>query len=434
MDEINKKAYGLLDLLEVAVEKEQSHEQVEIIGMPMVLKLSNVKNFKRIQGDGHGNTVAVYSNLGDRMIGLSETNYKHLRNLASEIQQIDSINKLADSEFIEKEIFEWLILTYQQQRASEDLLNHIYNELENQVKEYVFYFKVLGCGIEKPFEIGRVEISHLSKEKLEKESIKFVKSGKTQEEFDGVFEKFKDVVLAIYKSKTVESKARKLAMHEIALAIDVIKCLLIEESISPHYQIPEVDFRINQSGFSEFLTETTSEEFDFTSSLLRERGVPVTLDAKKLEFLNGRGFKTMANFITNKRPTEAYRIGLQTISLLASVASTWDLHDRIVKIVSLFESVIIPEGSAKAKGHTLMKKNVIPSFDSDLKKKERYNELINRMYNTRDKYLHNGLELPIDLNELAEFQVLALRFVLKLLSLISDTKNLSEIQLKFKIQ
>ncbi|MFZ6014438.1 MAG: hypothetical protein ACOYXT_29130 [Bacteroidota bacterium] len=428
MDDINKKAYQLLELLEE--DKQVNHESSSdnIIGVPCIMTLDNVQNYKKLRGDEKGNTISVFANVEGNMIGFNETNYRALRELAASIVLIDSVNKYADAEFIEGTIFDWVIETYKQKRASVDLLGEIYNRIDEELKEYVFYFKVHACGIEDTFQVGNVTIGHLTSDKLAAEFKNFVKGGKTQEEFDAFFEEFRNVVLAIYRAKAVKRKAEKIARREVGLALDVVKSFLIEESLAPHIQIPDVDFRFSEIDFSSSLVESTNQEFDFEALLSRRQGVPVVLDGKKLKALKQIGFDSMSRFLTRPRLNESDWVVIRAIGSLGEIASTVDLYERVTKIVSLFEVVLIPEGSAKAKGHTLLKKQVIPRLINDSSRHEYYFRLINKLYEIRDKYLHNGLELPLDLYELFDIQALAFRFVQRLVTISNSVKSLNEIQ------
>lgn len=132
------------------------------------------------------------------------------------------------------------------------------------------------------------------------------------------------------------------------------------------------------------------------------------------------GLETVATFITAKKDTELYFQLEASINSLGDVNSTMNLYSRVVKLVSYFENLIIPKNNLKGKGQTYLNKNIIPKI-LDLEK-EKLVVVVNKIYNIRDKYIHNKIELPIDANDLYSMKRFALIFLLHNIKL-NDTCN-----------
>ena len=77
--------------------------------------------------------------------------------------------------------------------------------------------------------------------------------------------------------------------------------------------------------------------------------------------------------------------------------------------------------------------NVLPKLISNFN--DEVASQINKIYNIRDKYIHNRIEIPIDVDSLLMFKDIARIFILKLINLNnSNYESLEDVQNYFKIQ
>jgi hypothetical protein len=126
----------------------------------------------------------------------------------------------------------------------------------------------------------------------------------------------------------------------------------------------EVEIANPEVGIASFLYETSNtDQFDFISCLAQPKGAhPIIIDSPRLDRLQQQGLKKLSDFIGHKTELESYHAVARAIQTQGDISSTRNLHERTTKIVSLFESLIIPENSPKAKGLTLIKSNVLPAL------------------------------------------------------------------------
>lgn len=369
------------------------------------MDLGEVQDFKTFNTDGYENKVSAFASLKEGYIGLTPTNYRRLQELVIQALEYKQINQKADYEFIETEIFNWLILCYRDKRIKKNLVNYLEDRIDENCKEYIFYFKILALAIEESFLVGDVEISHLSEDKIQSE-LELLKEIKNDtEELDSFFKEFKEPVLARILSYGVESKANKAAMLKVELSINALKCFFINESLTLSYQIFDVDFNFNTNDFSSFIYETTEKKFSFQSSLNRTQGGhPIIIKKDKLEELRKSGLSRFSNFINDPKNGSLYEEIILGINHLGRVTSTRNLYHRVVELISFFERFIVPKDSSKAYGQKRLKDNLLPKIPYIKDDIENYRKYVNNFYRIRDKYLHNKIEIPIDLHDLFYFQ------------------------------
>ncbi|MDW3209105.1 MAG: hypothetical protein R8N23_04515 [Reichenbachiella sp.] len=407
-DELNSKAAELISLLEKSKErrnKKSSAIDENLKGTSLIMDLGEVQDFKTFNTDGYGNKVSAFASLKEGYIGLTPTNYVRLQELVIQALENKQINQKADYEFIETEIFNWLILCYQEKRIKRDLVTYLEDRIDENCKEYIFYFKVLALAIEEAFDIGDVEISHLSEDKIqnELESLKEIKDD--TEELDSFFNEFKEPVLARTLSYGVETKAKKTAMLQAELSINGLKCFFTNESLTQSFQIFDVDFNFNTNDFSSFIYETTEKKFSFQSSFNRTQGGhPIIIKKDKLVEIKKGGLSRFSNFINKPKNGSLYEEIIHGINHLGRVTSTRNLHHRVVELISFFERFIVPKDNSKAYGQKRLKDNLLPKIPYIQDDIEDYRKYVNTFYRIRDKYLHNKIELPINLHDLFYFQ------------------------------
>jgi hypothetical protein len=432
-NEINLEVAKLIDLLDISKEQPSQvnslSEFKNLKGTSEILNLGEVNNMKTYNTDGYGNRASAFIGLEEGFVGLSTEKYKSFQNVVIKILEDDHINIKVDFEYIKDVLFDWIINSYKGKRINQEFLNYLDDRILLDCKEYLFYFKILALAIESSFFVGEVEITHLSEDKIQTKinRLKDLK-GMDQEELDGFFKEFKEPVLACCKSHGVKNKAQKNAMVKVELAINALKCFFINESLHISYQIFDVDFNFNSTDFSSFLLESNEKEIDFNSSLNRIRGtLPIIIDNNRLIELENSGLKSFSSFIKNGRSGSLYLEIINGINHLGEITATRNLYNRVVELISFFERFIVPKDKSKAYGQTRLKENILPKIQYLEKKVDFYRGLVTDFYKIRDRYLHNKIELPINLNDLLYFQRLGSIFLIQLMILNEKYSELEEI-------
>ena len=434
LNEIGYKLVNLLSIEDIESRDGNSDNFKNIKGIPKIISITEIENFVETVSDPYGRTVASYVRIDNKRIGLNPNEYKILQILTSELLTRNNINQNADVEYIEKVCFNWVISVYKSKKADKDLIPFLLDCLDNELSCYTFYYKMEAIGIEHPFSVGLVELISFDKEFFDRE-YKLLNAHRplTRIEFDKTYKDFQNKIIATIKVNAVSTKAEKIAKHEINLSINALKCVLIQESIQSYNQILDVDFNFNSSAFSIFLSRNDASDSALNINMNRNFGAaPIIITESKLSHYNKHGLERLSNFLRVKNNSELYYKTEDAINQFGDVISTRDLYERVVKLISFFESAIVPATNNKAKGQTYLKINVLPKLPFN--RKEELKPIITRFYEIRDKYLHNRIELPIDLHELFEMQKLGLVFLLTMVDLNKTLTSIDDLLLHFEIK
>lgn len=436
-NEINIEAYKLIDLISVEPirkSNESPDDFKDIAGVSEILEIDEVENFVESITDPYGFTVGRLIHHDNKRVGIKPDNYKLLRDLSVEILKLDNHSTYSDLDFIEQSFFNWIIDIYKTKRAKSDLISYIKECISSETFDYKFYFKIEALGIKKSFSVGIVEITYFDKESIENEyQLLNEKHNLSRKDFDDSYKEYFESVIASIKIRGVRKKAEKEAKREIHLSLNALKCLLIQESIQRHIQIFDVDFNYHNAAFSKFLARNCDSDTGLNINLSRKFGAaPIIIKEKQLYNYKKLGLNKFSEFLENKKNTELYRITEDSINHFGDMISTRDLYERTVKLISFFEGIVVPKSNNKAKGQGYLKKNVLSKLP--YKDIEFLKPIITRYYNIRDKYLHNRIELPIDLNELFEIQKMGLVFLLMMVDFNKIKNELDDFLLFFDIK
>ncbi|MEN2412154.1 hypothetical protein [Flavobacterium mesophilum] len=383
-----------------------------------------------------GNAINIACNINGKKIGYNVNTYPELIDLAVKFLEVDYFNSFVDFEFVSRKIFDWIIILYEKSKADFDLYTYVHNETEKELKNYTFFFIVQDLIIEEEFKIGASTFTSKKEEYFETISKEIVKKSinKTNEEkgkISQLHNSFIDKVLICSTMRAVKRKAEALIKKEVELSVNAIKSLLIEEALQPDAELFHVDFLANSNRMCEYFSvaDSVDDYCHYMQSL--KNPTPVTIDKNRMRILAEGGLCTLNSFLLHKKNTELYYRTESQINLLGEINSTKDLYSKIIKLISYFENVLIPVNNSSSKGQTYMK-NIISLLP--LENQAQSIRSVNKIYETRDKYLHNRTMLPIDYRDLFCVNLLAVVFLLTMADLNDEIDTIEEMQLTFGIQ
>lgn len=434
---INKEGFDLISKLsvrEIEVNKEASTKLDKIKGVSEILDLSDrILNHVEDTCDAYGSTVSKFIYLDDKKIGLEIDDYKILQKIAIELLELEFISQKADLKYLESKCFDWLIDIYRNNQAKMDLVAFILESIDTDLKDYEFYFKIEAIGIEESFSIGFVEIFFLDNDKLGNEYSKLNTNISTsRDEFNDIFKHFKNKIIAKIKVRAIKSNAQQIAKREVNLSISALKCFLISESLDISTQILDVDFNSSDTSSSNFLIKDCNDhsvEFNFHQN---HGAAPTIISQSNYTYYKRLGLRKINDFLLGERNTELSIQIENSINQFGEVISTRNLHNRVVRLVSFFESIIVPKTNNKAKGQMFLKNKILLKLPYPNSEKTR--QIINSFYDIRDKFLHNRIEKPVDLTDLFEMQKLGLILLLYLVELNKKMNSISEVLNHFEIE
>jgi hypothetical protein len=412
-------------------------KKVDLKGNEPIIDLGEVQNFCMEQFDEFDySIIAKFKGMDGKMIGLNKENFIEFKTLVSSLLFEEPFSTLCDLEFLIDKSFNWLIDVYVKKKAELSLSAYLLDQVNEFAIDHHLFFKITPLSIEEHFDIGNVKITFFKEEQILQYYQDFLinKPETSLEEFKEIYKHNFDGINAHIKIKGVLTKAEEIAKRKVELAIDVLKCFCIEYAVDRLVQVFDLDYKLQSAGRATFLDLPNGEIKKSTLQIRNYGGIaPIDLSLERIKNLEIKGLQTFSSFIKHSKDNELYDEITIFITQLASIAAAQDNYEKVVKAISLAESILVSKsGSGKAKGLTKIKK-VIPLIINDLGEQELLVNCFVKHYEIRDKYLHHYIRLPLDKSQLIYLLKFERLLILNLIELNKTFETINQIHEYFDI-
>ena len=444
-NELEVKSVELLSSLEINhlyenKENTQFVDRIEYKGQGMseilTIKGEDVVIAKHFTTNPKTNKKSVKILFSNNFIILSESNYETLEELIKLTLNVVFFTNNATYNFLENTIYEWIVNCMSEKRIAINLVNFLYISVDKSLKEYIYYFPIDSMAIEKPFDLGIIEITFFTEQEIlnQYEKLKLVRED-CAGDIDELFKKYRNRIIAKTKVKGIPDKAEIMAKKNVVLALNVFKLFFSYESVNDYYQMFDVEFESKRLSPYTFLCESSRGDFDFKEMLqVRHGSSPIVVNDRVLGQIAKENIYYLLQFISSYKDNELNNVIVGFINDLGSAFSIRNYYERVVKLVSSFEGILLSTNHKKGAGETLLKNNVLKKMNLSEEEDNLIKKLIRDYYEVRNKYIHNKLELPINLIELGTFQYFSLKFIFLLVEQSAHYSNLDEVLIYFEVK
>jgi hypothetical protein len=438
---INKNGYKVFELIiskpiQKTTRSSEQKRRDEVAGIPTLQMVDgSFSQFSNL--DIFNNNINIGAQLENEEIVIDESDYMHFKLLVEQFLSIEYINRIADYKFIVKVTFDWMIELYIKNVAAMELYDFVINEIEKATKKRHYDFIIKALEIQTPFQVGNCHFHQLS----ESDSLKIFETTSaeaskndrdlTLENWNKMFKSFVNTPLATVNVFGVDSKCVELAKKEIRLSVNSLKCFLFPKMLRSGIDSFNVDFDYRVVDKVQYLRHSGSFHNIGYHVEFPTNSQPISIGQVELAKMMKDGLLLFHQFIISKRNSEIYYEIENAIIRFGSLSSFSNLYERIINLISFFETLIIPKNNYKAKGETILKNNVIPKLNVGKQEEMRAN--IRRIYDIRDKYVHNRIELAIDVESFYSVTLCGLVFLVHCINESSSMKSIEDLHVHFNI-
>jgi hypothetical protein len=418
--EIDNEIYTFIERLENGRLNSMPDPTQDRIGAE-VHHLGPVENVKLLKTDPTGSHISVFHDVDGILVGLSEAPYGDFKTLISKFQDLSPFDTKASFSFLEEHSFEWLINVYKAKRAEQSLSDYLLDSLNQEYQTYTFFIPIDPLSLQTPFSIGSTHISFLSEPFISGELEKFKTLGRSKDQLDKFLKDFTGKVLAITTAKGTFDKAKQMAFRNSETSLDVLKCFLHEYSVYNQFKIPDLNYRQSHTQMAPVLHGTDSSSFSLESTAFNNQEVAkIDIDETMMQQFRKEKLDTFCYFLAHPKDTGFHRIVSGAIKSFSKYVSTSNWHEKVAKLITFFESVLINPQTKAGGGENIFKKQLMPKMFGSTPDCALGIELSGTFYRIRDAYIHHGIEKPILAKKLYQFQTIGFRFLRWLVEL--DTK------------
>lgn len=427
---LNKQACELVALIEVFQEPEmpQNNDPNRSINNRQIVDWSD----KFVQGIplrmyGRDSLTLkvkeVKESFNDKKYGFRESNYNEVQKLINSILKDKLIFNLVSYEFIESLTIDWLFEVYKNNQISTDFATIILEKCNESIKEHQILFPVNQLEILGSFDIGIVEFLFFTKEHLKYlEELHNVDYPDDSSDYMLLMEKYIGQVFVKVNIKAEYDKALEIAFEECSLSIDIVKICSLT-TIIPSYKTKfDIDKRQKFSRENEILIQDKKRPYSF--NLIRSFDQEFyEIEHTKWKLANDIGLEHFHNFLLVRKDNDCELTDLiiNSIKRYANAISSQNLHQRIVELYTILESLLLKnESDSILESVTNYCSKLIRKSAEDRKE---IVKILKEMYKIRSSLIHHGKNKDFEHEKLSQLQCIVVELIRELIRKLLDHKT-----------
>jgi len=433
-EHINSKANEVYDLIKTfPIEKKKSSKEKGTIKEKPELDITNrvVDALVRIQMVSIlGEEYDCTEEYQDKKYGFDKLCYPQLIKFVSLINSTSEINSRVSEKFVKDKsihiLFDWYRTSKFKPGLFCDLLLDYCN---NAIIDHEYNFPIAHLEIDKFIKLGHCLIYFYTSEELSSKEKKYDEN-KLNKNGNNPYSYLRKDVLGIPLIKTeikAESeKGYELAFEECSLTIDCIKVCCLTTNL-PQYEISfDIDCRTVASDWYKYYSNPVNNQDHITIHQYRP-AKPHHLDATEWQDILSMGIEKLNWFLLNRsmHNTELCDLITGSIKRYAQAISTHNLHQRIIYMFTILESLLLKDENA----------SIIESVSKYLPKiiftkpedRKFAVNLLKKMYKVRSASIHHALEKKFEMEDLRKLQIMIVLLIMKLISRLKTYKSKNSI-------
>lgn len=345
----------------------------------------------------------------------------HFRNLAEDIQRLNSLRDKVNSNYVETQLFEWLHDRHVNGNM-EPFLDLLLRNIAKDVEQFTLYVPVANTRIEQPFEFCNVIFCEFSRSLVDEieRNIHARTLGKDISNGDAIFSQVRKKYqgYAAIKLKLICDKnyAEELAIKK---AYEALRYLAI---FNPAMRIPNINSRSLISGMTHLpeytiISHNDNNSFSYTTSVVEPKNMhPWYITISDLKAFRDYGLDSLSKLVSKHKRTNFEESLMTSLSIYSKVAFTDDPLDKLVVALSALESLLLKDTSEPIQ--STLSDRLAYWLEKDSKDRRAIISNVKSVYRIRSNYLHHG-NTRHDLELLTAFLAHANLFFVSLLR----TKN-----------
>lgn len=354
--------------------------------------------------------------------GFDAASYQEFKKLVAAAEKETAVNTRVSTEFVKDKSFHWMLDTHNGE-TTQPYCEYLSQAMDDASSIHRVCFPVANLHIGARFVIGNVEFTFFTKEYFDAMANAYAQSDVADEFPDETLrEQYQGRVLATYLHEAEMDKAVEIAFDKCALAIDVLK-VCSRALVDPAYTASfDIDTRLKQPPTSEVLVTNPNDIMSLTI-ITRANQVPYEIGRREWDQMQDRGLVELSDFLLtlDSSPNELRELIARSITRSASALSNKNLHQRVVELFTVLESLLLKNESASIQ-ESVSKYLSLIAFTH---KEDRIecDRVVKTMYKVRSALIHHGKEIDFEINDLLILQLCVSRLLQTLIEKADSHTN-----------
>ncbi len=353
--------------------------------------------------DFFGKEVARYFRHGDKSIGLIDSGFRKLVEIAEGMQRTKQFRDTASVQCLVDLTFEWVRKRFER-TTSIPLTEYVLRECEKQVENLEIWLPIFRLHVQSEFRIGKIEIKSITRGMLE-EWHKRLASRIQAEQFTAqqTFARER-MQLQGSAAATIRLFAEPIRAYEIAYE-EAEASLALLRFFHPANVFPQARCfcvllgRENMETTTYLMVEDAKIQQKYQKAVYGGRSA-WKLDNKELSEIRGAGLDVLSELLGSMNRTEFENELLDSLFLYSRNTLEVDAADKLVYIFAALESILLKDKSEPIQQN--IADRVALLFGATTDERLAISKNVKEAYNLRSRFLHHGRRMA-DLEIVTEF-------------------------------
>ncbi len=426
----NDKASELIKLIEVfpTANESKSSFPSELHVAASITEDDIIGDVEVATSDYRGNTVQRFFHFNEQKLGLSEENYKGLRETAERIQSLPSVRSMLSCSFVEKKLFSWISEKHKGLEAPDLFIEYLDKEAQNVVKTTTSWIPIANLEVQTAFTVSKSEIRPLSKAIIDKWAAKVESlAGENKEDALKLFEKIRKEYQGLAAVVTTISAEPEHA-SDYALE-EAQKITAVLGVFSGATLMPDIKCVSNIKG-SESIAQSTvffegnKDSFQMKNSIIDMSSAKYwRLGERDIIEIQKTGLDRISSLLASDSLNDFEKSVLNSVFLYSKSAFTSDPVEKVVHMLSSLESILLKNENEPIQQNLAERMAVFTS--QELSKRKSIIKSIRSVYGIRSRYLHHG-HTSSELELVSEFMMHVWVFFIQLLANVDKFNTQAE--------
>lgn len=370
--------------------------------------------------DGFGDVLGQYFKHKNEYWGIFLDDYKRLKEIAFNIFRIDSIKKSTSYAFVTEQLFDWARLRFLDE-IEQDFCKFIEEKISTVVKNYEVWIPIPYTRIVSPIRIGNIDFRNIQKTFFED---KFKILNESEDEMQRVQlidyqnkmrDNFQGYMAGVFNVTAELTRAKELAYEEVSISLGILRTFSESNFIIEKHNLTHEYAHKTARVKKNFIFDLEADTFAYNEAMI-DGDVRWVIDSEVFGFLK-KQIDIINPILLSTQKTEFQNKVMDSLMTYSKNILRFDLSDRIMYILVALESLLLRNDSEPIQQN--IGERLAFAIGKNIEERIKIIKNIRAVYSYRSKFVHHGIELDNDIQDIRDFMLNVWLFIQSLYNVIN---------------
>jgi hypothetical protein len=370
--------------------------------------------------NGFGDDLGKYFKHKNECWGIFLDDYKKLKEIAFNIFRIDSIKKRTSYVFVIEQLFDWARLRFLGE-IKQDFCKFFEEKMSKVVKNYEVWIPIPYTRIVTPIRIGNIDFKNIQKSFFEdkfnimneiEDEIQRVKlieyQNKLREDFQGY-------MVGVLNVTAELTRAKELAYEEVSISLGILRTFSESNFVIEKHNLTHEYAHKTARVKKNFVYDLEADTIAYNEAMI-DGDVRWVIDSEVFGFLK-KQIDIINPILLSTQKTEFQNKVIDSLMTYSKNILRFDLSDRIMYILVALESLLLRNDSEPIQQN--IGERLAFAIGKNIEDRIKIIKNVRAVYSYRSKFVHHGIELDNEIQDIRDFMLNVWFFIQSLYSVIN---------------